>query len=209
MEEYKNCVESYQISNLGNIRKTKPDGSFIEIKGSVDSRGYKYFQLQKNGKRINYAVHVLVANAFIGERPINLVVDHINRNKLDNTMENLRYVTVSDNVKNSVLYHDDIDEQDPIKRKSLVSKKYREKNKEILTVKKAEYYKNNKHKWVDSNGKFICKKVEVKCSNCSKIREVTASSARQSKSDWCIRCSAKKNLDCIKSIKDSDSKNSD
>ncbi len=48
------------------------------------------------------AVHSLVAAAFIGKRPTNQEVDHINRIKTDNRVENLRYVFRSVNMHNRV-----------------------------------------------------------------------------------------------------------
>ena len=52
-------------------------------------------------KRKATYVHTLVAEAFIGDRPKGLVIDHINRNYLDNRACNLRYVTQSENLENS------------------------------------------------------------------------------------------------------------
>ena len=54
--------------------------------GSVQSRGYRYFQLGRDGVRTNYLFHHLVASAFLGERPPGLVVDHIDRDKLNNNV---------------------------------------------------------------------------------------------------------------------------
>lgn len=45
-------------------------------------------------------VHRLVTEAFLGPRPDGFEVDHINRDKHDNRVENLRYVTHSGNMKN-------------------------------------------------------------------------------------------------------------
>jgi len=48
-------------------------------------------------------IHHLVANAFMGERPEGLVIDHIDRNPKNNRISNLRYVTHKENQYNSKL----------------------------------------------------------------------------------------------------------
>jgi len=67
--------------------------------GRVDSRGYS--QISVDGVR--YATHPLVWCMFHGEMPKH-EIDHINRNKLDNRIENLRDVPRSLNVKNKSRY---------------------------------------------------------------------------------------------------------
>ena len=105
MEEvWKPAVEQYEVSTFGNLRKAG-----IIIGGSINNRGYRYFQLQREGKRVNYLYHNLVANAFIGERPLKYDIDHINRNKLDNRLDNLRYITHKENMKNQDRYKENVD----------------------------------------------------------------------------------------------------
>jgi hypothetical protein len=58
--------------------------------------------LALNGKNYKQFVHRLVAEAFIGPRPIDKTVDHINRVRDDNRIENLRYATASEQNKNRV-----------------------------------------------------------------------------------------------------------
>lgn len=106
-EEFRQCFENYEISNLGNCRK-KTGGSYRVIKGSMQNRGYLYFQVQRDGKRINKLFHHLVAEQFIGERPPAFVIDHIDRNKLNNNVENLRYCTQGENMRNTDYYRSDI-----------------------------------------------------------------------------------------------------
>jgi hypothetical protein len=50
----------------------------------------------KNGARITWLLH----HDIIGKPPIGMMVDHINRNKLDNRKCNLRFVTRSQNNQN-------------------------------------------------------------------------------------------------------------
>lgn len=58
----------------------------------MDSKGYP--TTKKNGRRVS--MHHLVN----GKPPKGLVTDHINRNPLDNRIENLRFVTQSENMIN-------------------------------------------------------------------------------------------------------------
>ena len=124
MEEFRKCFESYEVSNLGNCRRLTKRGEYIEIKGSTNNRGYKYFQVQREGKRVNKLIHQMVALCFLGERPEGCVVDHIDRNKLNNALENLRYTSYSNNSKNSSWYRSDVGETDKKKRRNILQSEY-------------------------------------------------------------------------------------
>ena len=65
--------------------------------------GYLYFNLRQDGKTRPFALHRLVAEAFIRKLRSNEVIDHINGDKLDNRVENLRIVTRSENTAS---FHD-------------------------------------------------------------------------------------------------------
>lgn len=123
-EEWKTCFEDYEISNLGNCRKRLKKGAFKSIEGSVMNRGYRYFQVQRDGKRINKLFHEMVALTFIGPRPDNLVIDHIDRNKLNNNVSNLRYISQKENTRNSDRYRADIEEESAQERKRVFQHEY-------------------------------------------------------------------------------------
>lgn len=138
MEEWKNVIETYEISNFGNCRKKLKNGTYKEIKGSVLStplsKTYKmkYFQLQREGKRTNYLFSHLVAKCFIGDRPDGLVIDHIDRDPLNNNVSNLRYITQKENVWNSNKIRTDIIETDKRLRNNILQKGYDTKKRREL-----------------------------------------------------------------------------
>lgn len=100
-EIWKYCDSSpqrnYEISNYGNFRsKTLINKKIIYLTGTIDFHGYKVVNINKKKKKI----HILVALAFIGERPDDMIIDHIDGNKLNNNVENLRYCSQYDNMMN-------------------------------------------------------------------------------------------------------------
>lgn len=145
-EEFKICFESYEVSNFGNVRKKLLSGEYKILKCSIlkQGGGYKYFQINRNKKRINYLVHHLVANLFIGDRPDNLVVDHIDRNSLNNNVSNLRYITQKENCRNTDRFNDEVKEEDPKKRNCLLTKIYNKKHKDKVLKYQKGYSENHK-----------------------------------------------------------------
>jgi hypothetical protein len=85
--------EFYSISNLGEVRNNKTDRI---MKHNIHKNGYHLIGLCQNGKRKCYAIHRIIAQAFL-ENPQNLLtVDHIDRNKDNTTLENLRWASHSE-----------------------------------------------------------------------------------------------------------------
>jgi hypothetical protein len=70
------------------------------LKGRFCSWGYYQVILNKNGKPKPMNIHRLAANAFISNPNNQLCVDHIDNNKLNNNITNLRWVTTSENCQN-------------------------------------------------------------------------------------------------------------
>ena len=86
----------YEVSNLGHVRSLnyKNTGAVGELKLSYNpTTGYMYVTLRKNNMGISKLVHRLVAETFL-PNPNNLEqVDHINSDRTDNKLSNIRWVS--------------------------------------------------------------------------------------------------------------------
>lgn len=86
----------YQVSDLGNVRSIR----FNKIRNmkSWDSHGYRAVELCMNNNRYTVGIHRLVALTFIPNPENKPEVNHKDRNKSNNNVENLEWVTQSENV---------------------------------------------------------------------------------------------------------------
>lgn len=99
-ENWKTVKESpaYEISDMGRLRHTFKNEKTKLIKPSSNStnkgkKDYQFYVIE--GKK--YYVHFLVLTTFVGTKPIGYECDHINGDKHDNTLDNLRFISRSEN----------------------------------------------------------------------------------------------------------------
>ena len=87
IEEWKDIDEYegiYQISNFGDVKNIKTNKI---LTGDINNAGYKRVCLYYKHKK-RYFIHKLVANHFVDGKGENLVINHIDGNKLNNKANN-------------------------------------------------------------------------------------------------------------------------
>lgn len=87
-------IPTHMISNKGCIQNIKTG----KIKIGSSDRDALRFELKENGKKKTFGVHDLVASTYIGVPEVFQEVDiwHKNRNRNDNRVENLEWLTKSE-----------------------------------------------------------------------------------------------------------------
>lgn len=97
----------YEVSNLGRVRSWHDKTSAKEcphVLSQGNTRGYRVVNLPRLDRDGRYTplVHRLIAETFIGPPPFEgATVNHKDYDKANNRMENLEWISQSDNVKHS------------------------------------------------------------------------------------------------------------
>lgn len=99
----------YEVSNSGHVRSLDrvvetSNGRRVSCRGvsislATDKNGHKYFMAAKFGKKKTMYAHRAVMWAFVGPQPKGIVVCHNDGNPGNNRIENLRYDTQSENLR--------------------------------------------------------------------------------------------------------------
>lgn len=85
----------YSISEIGEVLSIKKNKL---LKKQIDKYGYEYIIIRdKNQIKKKHMIHILVYESFIGQRKKGLVIDHIDNNRVNNSIENLRQITIRQN----------------------------------------------------------------------------------------------------------------
>ena len=98
---YKHSVfTNYAASKNGNVLSLRTKKIISMVK---NGSGYLYFNIddKKLEKRKNYTQHRFVYEVFKGEIPRFFEIDHINNNKSDNRIKNLRLLNHKQNIEKS------------------------------------------------------------------------------------------------------------
>lgn len=92
----------YMVSDQGRVMGTPKRTHYGHVLALVKKRtGYVRVCLTKDGKKRYFAVHRLVASAFVGNPEHKPEVNHLNGIRFDNRAENLEWVTRSENEKHA------------------------------------------------------------------------------------------------------------
>lgn len=87
----------YQVSSFGRVKsipRYRVSGKIMDV---ACNGHYWRIKLSKNGKSRRVMLHRIIAEAFIPNPENKPQVNHINGNKKDNSIENLEWVTISEN----------------------------------------------------------------------------------------------------------------
>jgi hypothetical protein len=91
---------NYEVSICGQVRNVTTKRI---LKPGIRGNGYYFVVLCNKNSIKSHSIHRLVAKAFIPNIFNKEFVDHINNQKLDNTVSNLRWCTNQQNQFNSLL----------------------------------------------------------------------------------------------------------
>ena len=136
----------YQISNLGHIKRIRcAKGRERIIKGFLTKKRYLKVTLHKDGIRKDYLVHRLVAETFIPNPQNKPCVDHIDTDKLNNKVENLRWCTYQENNLNELTRE----------AYSRTMKERRKRREALISKSGAEHPKSMKVVQLTLEGEFV------------------------------------------------------
>lgn len=91
--------DGYKVSNTGLIKSFRKSPRGVVLRQSNDKDGYQKVSMSRNKKEYTKRVHIIVAQAFLDNPDNKPIVHHKDNNKNNNHVDNLEWVTVSENTK--------------------------------------------------------------------------------------------------------------
>jgi len=92
-----NDFPNYSISNFGNVKNNRTGKNLKQVFKKI---GYFVVTLCEKGEKKQKTIHFLIANEFI-PNPLNKqLIDHVDGNRQNNTLLNLRWATSEQNNSN-------------------------------------------------------------------------------------------------------------
>ena len=150
--------DNYQVSNFGrvkslNFRRTKKSAI---LKNTNQSVGYLVVSLGKDGKLNHFLVHRLVASSFLKNNQNLKEVNHKNGNKKDNNLQNLEWISSSNNKNHA-------------HKPGLISKT---SNKLVINIENGIFYKSISEaaKTINTSIYYLGMMLNGKCKNKTNIR---------------------------------------
>ena len=96
---YELFFKYYEITKEGVVINLKTNRKY---KGKIGNNGYLTFHTKRNNKCYTYSIHRLLAIKYIPNPNNYPVINHIDGNKLNNSIDNLEWCTHSHNTKEAV-----------------------------------------------------------------------------------------------------------
>lgn len=94
--------KNYYVSKSGKLLSNTRLGIVVKDVHFIDPYGYyRPAIMVAKGKQRRIFMHKLIMQTFVGECPKGYCIDHIDKNKLNNALTNLRYIPIKENLSRS------------------------------------------------------------------------------------------------------------
>lgn len=101
-EVFETPYKNYYVSKSGKLLFHTRLGILVKDKFFIDPYGYyRPAIVVEHKKQRRVFMHKLMMQTFVGDCPKGYCIDHIDYNKLNNAIDNLRYISIKENLSRS------------------------------------------------------------------------------------------------------------